>query len=98
VLGLPPLQPPKRVPLADASRFVGIFRMIDKTEVHVLHTFVEAGRLWVYDEFDGQTDRLDYQGGKEFIVAHSPLRVRITPERLDTILPDGRTLPGPRQK
>jgi hypothetical protein len=72
--------------------------MIDKTALHVLHTFVEAGRLWVYDDFDQQTDRLVYQGGDDFAVAHSPLRVHITNDRLDTLSPDGTTLSARRQK
>jgi hypothetical protein len=98
VLELPSPPQPKRVPLADASKFVGVFRTMDKTELHVLHTFVEAGRLWVYDEFDQRTDRLDYQGGDEFVVAHTPVRVRINAAGIETMLPDGTKIPGPRQK
>jgi D-alanyl-D-alanine carboxypeptidase len=98
VFGLPPLPQPKRVPLADASRFIGVFPSTFQTELHVLHTFVEAGRLWIYDEFDQQTDRLDYQGGDEFVIAHTPVRVRITADGLETTLPDGTKIPAPRQK
>jgi hypothetical protein len=35
--------------------------------------------------------------GEAFVVAHSPLRVRITADRLDTLFPDGTTLSGLRQ-
>jgi CubicO group peptidase (beta-lactamase class C family) len=97
-LGLPEPPKAKRLPLPDPARFVGTFRLTDEGMLHVLHTYAESGQLWVYDEADGDTDRLDYQGGDEFLVAHKLLRVRITSQSLDTTLPDGRTLPAPRQK
>jgi len=48
----------------------------------------------VYDEFDQRTDRLDYQGGDEFVVAHTPLRMRIHAAGIETMLPTARRFPA----
>ena len=97
VLGLAtPL--PKVVALPDPKQFLGDFKMTDKAEVHLLHVFAEGGRLWLYDSFDGRTDRLDYQGGDEFAVAHTPLKVHIREGGIDIVLPDGTKMSGPREK
>ena len=89
---------PKPVSLPDPKKFLGDFKMTDKAEIHLLHVFVENGRLWVHDSFDDRTDRLDYQGGDEFLVAHTPLKAHIRPDGLDVVFPDGHKLTGPRVK
>ena len=97
MLGLPS-RAPKAVPLADASRFVGVFRTTFNGEQHRLHVYAEAGRLWLRDDFLDDTDRLVYQGGDEFVIPHSPFRVRISAGGIDITAPDGRKMSGPREK
>ena len=89
---------PNAVALPDPKKFIGDFKMTDKGELHLLHVFVEGGKLWVHDSFDNRTDRLDYQGGDEFQVAHTPLKAHIRPDAIDVVLPDATKMIGARVK
>jgi CubicO group peptidase (beta-lactamase class C family) len=97
VFGLAP-QPELARPLTDPAPFVGTFRVAGKGVPRLMHVYAEAGRLWLSDEADPRGGRLDYQGGDEFVIAHSPVRVHITPEAIECRFPDGTKLAGPRQK
>jgi CubicO group peptidase (beta-lactamase class C family) len=97
VLGLTPPAEPKTVPLGDTTKVVGIFDTKFKDESHKLHVYVEAGKLWLHDDFDGETDLLLYVGGEKFIIPHSGFQVEITEDKL-TLRGETGEMSGPRVK